>query len=173
MRGVCILLSLLWLGLCAAEAQTRPVPVTPAHPSEFGKRRLGATLENSGVSVGVSPRPRPAEPRKTVRLQYIGLTPPRVWTSVKGSSIVASLVAFEEGRPEDIEDPLTVVRDGKVRLLKQERTRPYLLALDGLSEEDRRFVRQLQERVRVGRAEGAADPAGERRNDAAKESSGR
>ncbi|MEZ5326876.1 MAG: hypothetical protein R3F19_17645 [Verrucomicrobiales bacterium] len=133
-----------WVMFGAAEAQTT-IPVTPSQPTSFKKRNLGSSLGSTGAGVGVGPRNPKRIPAKPVykTVQYIGIAAERNWTSHKGKVIRGTLLAFENGPKESVVGQLTLIRDGNIRLLRTGTNRPSVIALDMLSPEDQKFVRDL------------------------------
>ena len=137
--------------LNAAEGNAQVVPTTP---TKFGNRAIGG---NGGAAVGLVTPPKP-EP--VVRMvSYISLSQPRQWTSNDGKPIIAKIIAFEDmvvettkaaaatAQPEmpKLTGKPTVVKDGKVRLLKDKQ--PFEVPLDRLSTADREYVEKLKAAV--------------------------
>jgi len=163
---------LLWLAL-SAEAQAQVAPSAP--PREFDRRESGGSNAPGGIEVGPGDisggtGARAPQDRTIVRTTtVISLTEDRQWTNAEGRVIVARVIAWQDsteehvrpGRPgdppaqnpaaEEVEIPddfvPEVVRDNKVRLLRGQQA--YELALDQLSEDDREFVKQLDEAVQA------------------------
>lgn len=140
-------------GLCfMLAAATGLGQVVPTTPGKFGVKPLG----ESGSSAGITSTPKPAE--TTYRqVTYIALSQPRQWKSADGKSLLGKLIAFEDivvvsktAAPDATAAPtmpakLTVVRDGKARLLVN--SKPFEVALDRLGEDERKFVTQIQTAV--------------------------
>ena len=106
-------------------------PVTPATPKDWNTRNI-----DGGNQVGVRVNEIPRQPRK---ITYIAVCESRDWKNHEGRTIQASLVAWEEGDAARGRLDLTLVQDGKVRmLLPGNRVTPYPLA--NLSEADRKFI---------------------------------
>jgi hypothetical protein len=131
--------------------------VVPTTPTQFSKRPIGG---NGGAAVGLVTPPKP-EP--VVRMTtYVSLTPPRQWTSNDGKPILAKLIAFEDlvvettqaaaatAQPQmpKLTGKPTVVKDGKVRLLKDKQ--PFEVPLERLSKPDQEFVEKLKTAVAAG-----------------------
>ncbi|MBL9115930.1 MAG: hypothetical protein JNJ83_13060 [Verrucomicrobiaceae bacterium] len=148
-HGIRVVLGVSLLGWAGAIAQ-----VVPTTPTKFGNRAIGG---NGGAAVGLVTPPKP-EP--VVRMvSYISLSQPRQWTSNDGKPIIAKLIAFEDmvvettkaaaanERPQMPKLPgkPTVVKDGKVRLLKEKQ--PFEVPLDRLSAADREYVEKLKAAV--------------------------
>lgn len=143
----------LWVAI-AALAGGASGQVVPATPKKFTKRSVGdsASFNPTGIA--------PAKPETTVRVvSYFSLSEPRQWRNTDGKSLLASLIAFEEAvvetrGPSAASSPApapampvkpTVVRDGQVRLLMNGKS--YEVALDKLSEADRKFVEGIRQTV--------------------------
>ena len=126
--------------------------IVPATPGKFKMKPLA----ESGSSSGITSTPKPAE--TTYRqVTYIALSPSRQWKSADGKSLLGKLIAFEDVvvvsktvAPDPAAVPampahITVVRDGKARLLVN--SKPYEVTLDRLGEDERKFVGQIQAAV--------------------------
>ncbi len=139
----------LFVGL-AVSASAQVVPTTP---TKFGQRSMGSNTSGNGTaSIGLAPGS--VNPKPVVKqISYISLSESRQWISNDGKSLIGKLIAFEqteevlaEGQAASTEAPKlparpTVIRDGKARLLIQQK--PYELPLERLSEDDQEFVRNL------------------------------
>ncbi len=140
---------LLFLGL-AASAVAQVVPTTP---TKFGRRSTGVSGAGGGsASVGLAPGS--TQPKPVVKqINYISLNDSRQWTSNDGKTLIGKLIAFEqteevlaEGQTASTESPKlpvrpTLIRDGKARLLVQQK--PFELPLERLSQDDQKFIRDL------------------------------
>jgi len=84
---------------------------------------------------------------------HIVLYQNRFWTNTEGKLLEAKLIAFEDQvaeSPKGGEEPKfiappakpTVIRDGKIRLLVNQK--PVVFPLDKLSQQDREFVEQIR-----------------------------
>jgi hypothetical protein len=136
------LVSALISGLALAQ-------VTPAHPDRFSKRTTGGN-----TSGGVEVLPRDGGAPKTVRyITHIVLSTNRFWTNPEGKIVEGKLIAFEDmitEAPKGAEPPPnpappespTVVRDGKIRLLIN--NKPVVTALSRFSAGDLEFVEQVR-----------------------------
>ncbi len=138
----------------ALEATAQVVPTTP---TKFGQRSMGVSNAGGGsASIGLAPGT--ANPKPVVKqISYIALSESRQWTSNDGKTLVGKVIAFEQmeqvladGQTDSPEAPKlparpTVIRDGKARLLVQQK--PFELPLERLSEADQTFVRQLDEAI--------------------------
>ncbi len=122
-------------GVGSAAAQTAS-PVTPSHPARFEIRGVGSGV---GAGVIVSEVKRTAV-QKTV---FIAVSPDRQWTSKDGRTITGSLLAFEEGEVDKAPRPLTLIKDGKIRILKSGATKPSVFPVTLLTEEGQTYVQAL------------------------------
>lgn len=149
---------LLLLSLTGPLAAQVAVPTTPR---KFETRTLNGGGSTAGVTI--TPAPQPAATK--VRLvSYFNLSDSRQWKSSDGRSLVGSAIAFEDAVVEiEAADAaaaraaaqkapaptppakFTLVRDGKVRLLIS--NKPFEVMLDRLSDEDRQFINELQQRL--------------------------
>jgi len=157
-----LLLTVLGVFCGIASAQ-----VIPATPKKFGKRTTGgATAGGIGILPGNSAttgaKPTPPPPPTIRQVVYIVLGEPRQWTSSDGRTLVGKIIAFEESvaqssgtapavpTPEQmaksLSGPPTVVREGKVRLLVN--NKPFEVALSTLSSADQEYVAALQGRIK-------------------------
>lgn len=142
-----------------------PAQVTPAQPTKFRKRDLGTGAGN-GSSVGVRPA-TPDQAGRVTTIHYIAVAPKREWTNLKGTSIQATILAFEQERPKQPGTPLTIIRDGRIRLLRDGARMPAEVALETLCEADQAFVAQLDAANR--KAASAAADAGQPQEEGATE----
>jgi hypothetical protein len=136
------LFSALISGLAVAQ-------VTPAHPDKFTNRTTGGS-----TSGGVEVLPRDGGAPKAIRyITHIVLSTNRLWTSPEGKIVEGKLIAFEDMHteaPKGVEPPPTtvppesptVVRDGKIRLLIQNKA--VVTALSRFSAQDQEFVEQVR-----------------------------
>ncbi len=131
-----IMLSLFVGMLSTSWLAAQSFPVTPATPEAFKKRDIGSGL--GGGVVGVQ---RVKTKAKTI--QYIAVSEPRPWKNKDGKVVTASLIAFEEGLPEEVKRPLTLVKDGKIRLLVSGKSKASLLSLTKLDEASQDFVKAV------------------------------
>ena len=126
--------------------------VVPTTPTGFKMRQIG----DSGASAGIASAPKQKETRYR-QVTHISLSPARQWKSADGQSLLGKLIAFEDivveskgVAPDKNAAPampakITVVRDGKARLMVD--TKTYEVALDRLGEDERKFVTQIQAAV--------------------------
>ncbi len=137
-----------------AVAAAQVVPATPRHPIT---RPTGGGL-SGGTTVNP---PSKAPPAKKRVITHVRLSPERVWTSADGRTQTGKLIAFEESVVEvaaDAPEPppppapkvLTVVRDGKARLLIGQKA--FEIPLTRLVPEDRAFIEQVRAKVERKRA---------------------
>jgi len=127
--------------LSAGSAAPPVAPVTPTTPTQFKKRNLGVGLGSQ--SIGVGTRKVTKKEKTYERVNYTAVSPERQWRSAKGKAITASLLAFENGQVKDHKVPLTLIKEGKVRVLKRGHFKPHLFPLELLSDEDQKYVRAL------------------------------
>jgi len=141
--------------------------VVPATPQQFSTRSTGGVSTGSGgTDIGVKPGGQ--TPRPVVReISYISLSEARQWTSNDGRPLIGKIIAHEqqervlqEGEttqaavePEFPKRP-TVIRDGKVRLLIQQK--PFDIPLERLSQEDQDFIMALDQAIAKQAASGEA-----------------
>ncbi len=135
--------------------------VSPTTGKKFETRTINGSGGNSGVSINAAPRPAAS---KATLVSYFSLSDVRQWKSADGRSLMGSIIAFEDAVVEiDAASPAaareaaekapaaslpakpTLLRDGKVRLLVN--NRPFEVQLAALSDEDRKFVEELQLRL--------------------------
>jgi hypothetical protein len=136
--------------------------VNPATGKKFETRTINGSGGSNGVSINGSTAPAP--PPKARLVSYFSLSDVRQWKSGDGRSLVGSIIAFEDAvveldaanaaaakeaaqkapAPKLPERP-TLIRDGKVRLLVS--SKPFEVPLDRLSEDDRKFVQDLNARL--------------------------
>lgn len=123
----------------------------PTTPTKFGKRDLGG--DTTGAAVNAVPPKQETIVRTTT---YLSLSETRQWTSTEDKPLMAKLIAFEDITIETVKGQTpadtqqlpkltgkpTVVKDGKVRLMANQR--PYEVALDKLSQADRDFVEKFR-----------------------------
>ena len=111
-------------------------PVTPATPTDFETRNVGSSVN------GVAILTEPPIPQK-VKVAYTAVSPLREWLNTKGTTVQGSLIAFEAGDYSDSQKELTIVRDGKVRLLVEGKNNFSLIALASLAKKDRDYITAL------------------------------
>ena len=134
----------------AASAQV----AVPTTPKSFTMRKVGDT----GASAGIASPTKPAETIYRM-VTYVALSPPRQWKSADGRSLLGKLIAFEDtvvetknAAPAANEKPvmpatITVVRDGKARLLVDQK--PFEVPLERLGEDERAFVKNIDAAVKA------------------------
>lgn len=138
----------LLVSACIAVGQ-----VVPTTPTKFGKREIGGG--SGSAAVNAAPPKHETIVRTTT---YLSLSENRQWTSTEGKPLVAKLIAFEDITIETVKGQTadtqqlpkltgkpTVVKDGKVRLMANQR--PYEVALEKLSQGDRDFVEKVKTAV--------------------------
>ena len=130
-------LILIISGSAAVQGQNGFVfPVTPATPTDFVPRNVGTSVNGSAILI------EPPVPKK-VKVTYTAVSPLREWSSVKGKSVQGSLIAFEVGDHSQSQKELTIVRNGKIRLLVEGQKTFSLLALTFLSKKDQEYITGL------------------------------
>jgi len=136
--------------------------VNPATGKKFETHTINGNGGNNGVSINGSTAPAP--PPKAKLVSYFSLSEPRQWKSSDGRSLLGSIIIFEDSvieidaaspaaakeaaqkaPPAKLPEKPTLIRDGKVRLLVS--NKPYEVALEQLSAEDRKFVEDLNARL--------------------------
>lgn len=136
--------------------------VSPTTGKKFETRTINGSGGNNGVSINGSTTPAP--PPKAKLVSYFSLSESRQWKSNDGRSLLGSIIAFEESvieidaanpaaareaaqkaPPAKLPEKPTLIRDGKVRLLVN--NKPYEVALELLSTEDRKFVEDLNAKL--------------------------
>ena len=130
--------SFLFTLLTAVSSAQTSFPVSPATPGGFTTRSTG------DLSSGTSVTSKKAPP-KPIKVSYTIVGELRQWTNTKGASIHARLLAFETGDPAKA-DPnrvLTLIRDGKIRLLVEGKNTFNELQLSTLSSPDQEYVTEL------------------------------
>ena len=138
---------LLVLGSLPVLAQTVDIPGNPmVTPKNFKTRAVGGGMD-TGTKVDA---PKEAKARYVT---HVVLFEKRFWQNTEGKPLEAKLLAFEDltaegvkgGPPPAMPTPPakpTVVRDGKIRLLVNQK--PVLVALASLSTADQEFIRDIQ-----------------------------
>ena len=134
---------------------------TPTTPTKFATRDVSSGGNTSSAVVNA----KPASGESTARItSHYSFGDARQWKSTDGRSLVGKMIAFEDAvievkRPTAAEaraaamsapapkppEKFTLVREGKIRLLVN--NKPYEVALDRLSEDDRAFAKQVEESV--------------------------
>lgn len=149
-------------------AQSQVIPATP--------RKWGTRSTSGGGSASIDVIPVDPAPRKVRQTTYVVLSPLRGFSSADGRKIQGKLIAFEQsvvvrdekpgGEKEAATEPaaanpvpaspggkLTVVKEGKVRLLVNSKLFEYPLAR--LSDEDRKFIEGVRAKVEAAPVPGA------------------
>ena len=111
-------------------------PVTPATPTDFVPRNVGASVNGTAVLI------EPPVPQK-VKVTFTAVSPLRAWMNTEGKALRGSLIAFEAGDHSQSQKELTIVRDGKVRLLVEGRNNFSLIALSFFSRKDQDYIIEL------------------------------
>ena len=146
---------LLCAGLMIQSGSCASAQVVPTTPRKFTTRDIGGS-STAGVSVTPPPKQEPMVRTTT----YIVLAPLRQWTNSDGKPLMAKLIAFEEitvqttkaealgntkPEPPKLNGKPTVVRDGKVRLMAD--NKPYEVAVDKLSPADQEFINTMKRAI--------------------------
>lgn len=153
-----ILAGLLTMHSALAQIPANPLVKPPARNPANDLSKGGF----NGGDVGATVRPSQVKPA-VQQTTYITLGESRQWTSVEGKIIVGKLIAFEqsiqksadENAPPPDAARITVVRDGKARLLVK--SKPVELSLERLSEPDRVFIEKIREGI-AAQAQKAPSP---------------
>lgn len=151
-----------WLILFAMAAPLRAQVILPATGKKFDTRTINGSGGTSGVSINNTAQPAP--PTKTRLTSYFLLGDPRQWKSTDGKSLLGTLTIFEDSvlefdaanpaaareaaqkaPPPKMPDKPTLLRDGKIRLLVNQK--PIEVPLERLSEADRKYVEDLNARL--------------------------
>lgn len=150
MKVVVLLLALAGGSLAQRALDVPANPVTPANPGKFTTRSIGG---GSGAGIGVQEIQREPVKKVTKVVEYIAVTDQRIWTSADGREVRAAMLAYEPGPvPKEVTKPLTLVRNGKIRLFLEKRKQVTELALAKLSKDDQAFVKMQVEARRQARA---------------------
>jgi hypothetical protein len=110
---------------------------TPHTPPAFETRNTGVDKQEEAK---FPDKKKPAAPEKR---KFTAVSEMRNWKDAKGTLIRARLLAFEPGDRSGSAEPLTLVRNGKIRLLAEGRKMFSELPLARLSKEDQAFVKAL------------------------------
>jgi hypothetical protein len=134
---------------------------TPTTPAKFAKRDVASGAGANSPSVDAKLVSTESSARIT---SHYSFGESRQWKSTDGRSLVGKMIAFEDAvievkRPTAAEaraaamsapapkppEKFTLVREGKIRLLVNDK--PYEVALERLSKDDRSFVNQVEDAV--------------------------
>ncbi|WP_395746510.1 hypothetical protein [Prosthecobacter sp.] len=148
--------------LLAMAAPLSAQVVLPTTGKKFDTRPINGSAGSNGVNVNASTKPPP--PTKTKLTSYFILGDARQWKSTDGKSLLGAIITFEEAviefeaanpaaareavqkaPPAKMPDKPTLIRDGKIRLLVNKK--PVEVPLERLSEEDRKYVQDLNARL--------------------------
>ena len=151
-----------WLILLAMAAPLSAQVVLPTTGKKFDTRTINGSGGSGGVSIGGTTKPPP--PTKTKLVSYFMLGEPRQWKSTDGKSLLGTIITFEESvlefdaanpaaareavqkaPPAKMPDKPTLIREGKIRLLVNKK--PVEVPLERLSEEDHKYVNDLNARL--------------------------
>lgn len=136
--------------------------INPTTGKKFETRELNGSGGSGGVSINAATNPAP--PTKTKLTSYFLLGDARQWKNKDGRSLLGTIIAFEESviefdaanptaareavekaPPAKLPDKPTLIRDGKVRLMVNKK--PVEVSLDLLSDDDRKYVEDLNARL--------------------------
>lgn len=109
-------------------------------PTAFETRNLGDT--GSGAVVV---RPQSPPEKKTIKITYTAACPMRDWTNAAGQVIRATLIAYDREPDAPADAPLTLVREGKIRLWVEGGKTLTEYPLSKLGSADQAFVKGLVE----------------------------
>jgi hypothetical protein len=137
------LIGLLLTGTISAQV------VIPAMPKKIVTRPIGGS---SSGGVEVVPKGESGGQKERYITHFV-LSEDRQWTSSDGQTLQAKLIAFEDmvvEKPVATAAPTppvppanpTVIRNGKIRLVSQQK--PFELALERLNQADRDFVEKVR-----------------------------
>ena len=148
--------------LLAVTAPLSAQVVLPATGKKFDTRTINGSGGSSGVSVNTTTQPAP--PTKTKLTSFFRLGDPRQWKSTDGKSLLGAIIIFEDAviefeaatpaaareaagkaPPPKMPDKPTLIREGKIRLLVNQK--PVEVPLNRLSDEDRKYVEDLNARL--------------------------
>lgn len=151
-----------WLILLMMAAPLSAQVVLPATGKKFDTRTINGSGGSSGVSVNTTTQPAP--PTKTKLTSFFRLGDPRQWKSTDGKSLLGAIIIFEDAvlefeaatpaaareaagkaPPPKMPDKPTLIREGKIRLLVNQK--PVEVPLERLSDEDRKYVEDLNARL--------------------------
>jgi hypothetical protein len=151
-----------WLILLAVATPLSAQVVLPSTGKKFDTRPVNGNAGNAAVNINSTTQPAP--PTKTKLTSYFLLGDPRQWKSTDGRSLLGTIITFEESviefeaanpaaareavakaPPAKMPDKPTLIREGKVRLLVNQK--PVEVPLERLSEEDRKYVEDLNVRL--------------------------
>lgn len=151
-----------WLILLALAPPLCAQVVLPTTGKKFETRTINGSGGNTGVSVNNTTKPTP--PTKTTLTSYFMLGESRQWKSTDGKSLLGTIITYEDSviefeaanpaaakeavnkaPPAKLPEKPTLIREGKVRLLVNQK--PVEVPLTRLSEEDRKYVDDLNARL--------------------------
>lgn len=145
------------LAILGAHGQAEMPGGSPgSRPSPSGS---GSEMNSSGGGSSVSIRRMPTTPAKPRTTTYIAVTPLREWKNSEGTTIRASLLAFDVRKPDQPKVPLTLIRNGKVRLLVDGKKQFSEFPLAKLSVEDQVYIKKLVAATKQAAKQAAEVPA--------------
>jgi hypothetical protein len=148
--------------LLAMAAPLSAQVILPTTGKKFDTRTINGSGGSGGVSIGSTTKPPP--PTKTKLVSHFMLGESRQWKSTDGKSLLGSIITFEDSvvefeaanaaaareavaksPPPKLPEKPTLIRDGKIRLLVNQK--PVEVPLERLSDEDRKYVENLKARM--------------------------
>ena len=139
-----VLLTALGVALLPRTSTGQGFP-NPPLPNPFDNG-VGTSFETRNTGKSLESHPQVEKKKVTPRrVHYIVVSDPREWTRRDGRTVRASLVAHESGPVKGDSPPLTLLKDGRIRLLLEKRRQVATVELTTLSSADQAWV---LERVR-------------------------
>ena len=151
-----------WLIFFALAAPLSAQVILPTTGKKFDTRTINGSGGSGGVSINNTPKPAP--PTKTKLTSHFMLGEPRQWQSTDGKSLLGTIITFEDSviefdaanpaaareavqkaPPAKMPDKPTLIREGKIRLLVNQK--PAEVPLERLCEADRKYVEELNARL--------------------------
>ncbi|WP_395740546.1 hypothetical protein [Prosthecobacter sp.] len=136
--------------------------ILPATGKKFDTRTINGSGGNAGVSINNTSQPPPSTKARLTSHFTVG--DPRQWKSTDGKSLLGTIIIFEDAvieidaanpaaardavakaPPPKMPEKPTLIRDGKIRLLVNQK--PVEVPLERLSAEDRKYVDDLNARM--------------------------
>lgn len=142
----------IWLASLMAGSAQVEIPNNPmVGPKKYETRKVGGGVD-PGATIESIEKGRPSTGVQRY-LTHIVLYEPRIWTSGDGRTVSATLIAFEDleaeapvgGPPPQMPAPPerpTVVKDGKIRLLVNQKVME--MVLTSLSIDDQEFIDRMR-----------------------------
>ena len=92
-------------------------------------------------------------------MQYIAVSDNRAFVSSEGKTITARLLAFDEGDVAQAKRPLTLIKDGRIRLLVSGKEKASVVPPVPIASSRSGFVKAVDEANRASAANPAPDSA--------------